>query len=241
MTYLSGANSEIGKLHFGGKAKDITDKVRKLHKKIIEQNKALAKKIGAGSKRMAKFKKGVDFKVFLKAMEHNVGGIAVRLLMLYKEKPTETKDFLSRFGDWAKIKTAINKGDHFHKFTAISGDEDGAETAAGNSTGQYVEAAKASVGIIQKIIQFFKKHKKNKSSDAQVLEDMNNSIEADKSIPKVDENGKELPATSDAENEAHEQGNEGGGFAKTSFFKNPIVLGVGAAAILGVVLLARKK
>jgi hypothetical protein len=70
---------------------------------------------------------------------------------------------------------------------------------------------------------------------------MNNSISADSSIPKVDENGKELPATSDPENQGHEQGNEGGSFAKSSIFKNPIVLGVGAAAILGVVLLARKK
>jgi len=254
MTYLNGLdeNSSLaGKGRFKKFAKHIGEKAEKLHKKIIAQNKALAKKIGAGVKRFAKIKKNVEFKVFLRSMEHNLGGIAVRLKQMYQEKPAETKQFLSTFGDWDKIKAAINKGDKHHKLQNIAGlgegeGEEGAGADAASQAGQYAEAGKQSVGIIKKIIAWFKKHKKNKAGDDALTDKMENSVGADSTIPKVDENGKELPSVEDPENAAHEQGKEGGEFAKGSSggfnFKNPYVIaGAAGVVLLGGYMLMKKK
>ena len=251
MTYLNGLEESqlSGKRKRKHKLKNLaqhlTNRATQLHKKIIEKNKALAKKIGAGIKRIANIKKNVQFKVFIKAVEKNVGGLAVRLKEMYKIKPTDTKKFLSTIGDWNKIKDAINKGDRHHKLQNIAGLGEG-EDSAGGQAGNYAEAAKQSVGIIAKIMEWFKKHKKNKGGDEKLVSDMQNSVDADSTIPKVDENGKELPAVEDPENAEHEQGKEGGVFAGqgksgNSLFSNPYIIAGGAALALGAVYLMTKK
>lgn len=247
MTYLNGIdeNSTIsGKGKFKKFAKHIGEKANKLHKKIIAKNKALAKKLGKGFKRFAKIGKNVEFKVFLRSMEHNLGGIAVRLKQMYIEKPAETKQFLSKFGDFEKIKNAINKGDKHHKLKNIAGL--GVAVPSVENAGEYAEAGKQAVGIIKKIIAWFKKHKKHKPDDDKLVGNMENSVDADHSIPKVDENGKELPAVEDPENKEHTQGKEGGEFATGKgdgmSFKNPLVIaGTAAVLLVGGYMLMKKK
>ena len=72
---------------------------------------------------------------------------------------------------------------------------------------------------------------------------MENSVDADKNIEKVDEKGKPLPASSDAEEHEHSKEdeasiNKGEG---TPFYKNPMVIGGIAVAALGVYFLTKKK
>lgn len=242
MTYLNGIDENSilnGKHRLKNFAHHISEKHHNLHKKIQAKNKELAKKLGAGLKRFAKIGKNVEFKVFIKSLEKNVGGISVRLKLMYKLRPEETKKFLSHFGDWNKIKEAINKGDKHHKLQNISGLVSGDEGTGGSGgqAEQYAEAAKQSVGIIKKIIAYFKKHKKAKKGDDALVNKMEASVDADSTIKKEDENGKELPAVQDPENAAHEQGKAGGDFGKDNTggfnFKNPLLIGGIAIVVLG--------
>jgi len=229
MTYLNGTNEcNCEKKGLGSlksffqkevaKAKHITDEARELHKRIIEKNKELARKVGAGVKRFAHIKKEVEFKAFIYALKHNVGDLAIRLKVEYKTHPNDVKNLLSQFGDWEKIKDAINAGDKHNRMKQISGMGDdagmdagmdagagsGSGSSGGGNAGQYAEYAKASVGIIQKIIEWFKKRKKDKQGDDKMVQDMQNSVNADSTIPKTDENGKVLPAVKDDANAMHE-------------------------------------
>jgi hypothetical protein len=61
---------------------------------------------------------------------------------------------------------------------------DGKMTAA-----QYEEYSKEAVGLIQKIIAWFKKRKADKAGDQESIDDMNNAVETDGDIPVADGDG----------------------------------------------------
>ena len=278
MAYMNGVNyrSNLGKnkkkliaSKVGKKKhtlKGLSDKVKKLHKKIIAKNKDLAKKLGKGLKRFAKIGKNAEFKAFIFALKHNVGGMAVMLKKAYEKHPTDTKNMLVRLsknGDWNKIKDALNKGDKHHKAKMISGLGEGEDSGGGDSQAkQYEEGAKASVGIIKQIIAWFKKRKADKQAKgekddmadigADVLKKaeevsvgMANSVDADSTIPKVDEKGDELPAHEDDENKGNEQGHSGTHEdiekKDTPFYKNPLVIGGALALGVGAYFMLKKK
>ena len=203
IAYLNGL-SEIGRSKGKGKAKKALSKIKKtskilnekrraLDKKIIAKHKELAKKVGAGVKRIAKIKKDVAVKAALLALEKNLLGLSTRLKVAYRVDPAAVKGLLSQFGTWEKFSAAINKGASSSAAISKYLGEDEAEAAGSDQTAQYAEAAKASVGIIQKIVEFFKKRKESKKGDSETVEAMANSVDADTTIPKVDENGKDLP------------------------------------------------
>lgn len=194
----------------------LTTKVKEKNKQIIEKNKALAKKIGAGVKRYARINKSVQERMFLKALEKNLLGLAVRLKAEYKIHPDQTKVFLSKFSSWDKIKNAINKGDIKNTMQRISGEGD----AEGMSNEQYAEMTKQSVGIIQQIINWFKERKKSKEGDQAVVDAMANSVDADSSITKYDEKGNPLPA----EPNDTGGGDTGAGDDETPFYKKPLIM-----------------
>lgn len=231
--------------------KKLDKKARERNKKIVEKHKKLAKKIGAGVKRIARISKNVQFKAFIHALEKNFMGLSTRLKQQFKIDPSGTRSFLSKFGDYEKIKNAINSGDKKTPVTlsgAIRRDsntgasywahlgEEGGE--GGGKAGEYAEATKQGIGIIAQIIAWFKKRKAEKSGDKETVEAMTDSVDADPEIPKVDENGKPLPAdTSGSGSGSGDDSGEG-----ESMLKNPYVIGglVLGAGVIGYMLLKKK-
>ena len=111
-----------------------------------------------------------------------------RIKAVYKTHPEDLKKFWANYGSWTDLTTAVNKG------TKIGAKMSGDEGGGGMDAQQYEEATKASVGIIQQIIEFFKKRKEKKNKeqemqDKQAVDNMTASINNDVDIPKVDENG----------------------------------------------------
>ena len=115
---------------FTKKVKALDSKRRADHKKIIEKQKTLARKIGAGIKRIAKVPQSLAFKKFIFALEHNFMDLASRLKIEYTKSPAETKRFLSSLGDWNKIQNAINKGDK--KMPSILGEGESGGSGSGD-------------------------------------------------------------------------------------------------------------
>lgn len=244
MAYLNGDDEAAtinGKGKLKKKVKALSEKAKKRHKKIIEKQKALAKKLGRGLKRFARISKGMQQKRFIFALEHNFLKLATRLKAEYMKHPDEVKKHLSQFGDVQKFIAAINKGEK--RGATISGEE---------NTEKYAEYAKQGVGIIKKIIEWFKKRKKGKETaedKAQAAEDdkqvqaMENSVDADKNIEKVDEKGQTLPASPDAEEHEHSKEDSAakGSGESTPFYKNPMMLGAVAVAAVGIYLVTKKK
>lgn len=244
MAYLNGDDFATinGKGKLKKKVKALTEKAKKRHKKIIEKQKAMAKKLGRGLKRFARISKGMQEKRFIFALEHNFLKLATRLKAEYIKHPDEVKKHLSQFGDVKKFLAAINKGE-----------TRGAVISGGDNSEKYAEYAKQGVGIIKKIIEWFKKRKKGKETEedkAQAAEDdkqvksMEDSVDADKNIEKVDEKGKTLPAAPEAEEHEHSKEDPAakgsGDKEETPFYKNPMVIG-GAVAAAAVIYFATKK
>lgn len=261
--YLNGVDtSYLGKSkksHKGGiknfskKVKALDKKRQEQHRKIIEKQKLLARKAGAGVKRIAKIPTSLMFKKLLFALEHNVMQLSTRLKVEYQKSPAETKAFLSTLGNYSQIAAAINKG---AKGAAIKGvikkgdyqgqckcrdgnwakeccsqksnigeDETGAD-AGGGEAAKYEEYSKETVGIIQKIIAWFKKRKADKATDKAKVDAMAASVDADANIPKVDENGKPLP---------NDETSEDNSASEASMFsgKTGMILGVGLLGAAG--------
>lgn len=70
------------------------------------------------------------------------------------------------------------------------GSGDGQMTAA-----QYEEYSKEAVGLIAKIIAWFRKRKADKAGDAAIEPDLTGAVDTDPHIPVVDENGDILPTS----------------------------------------------
>lgn len=233
VAYLSGIGkvkrrSTKGKFveKFSKKVKALDSKRREDHKRIIEKQKILAKKIGAGIKRIAKVPQGLAFKKFLFALEHNFMDLASRLKIEYKKNPAETKKFLSTIGDWSKIANAINKGDK--KMASIMGEGEDS-SGSGDQSKQYAEYTKESVGIIKQIIEWFKKRKADKKGDQATVDAMADSVDADANIPKTDENGNPLP-----NDETSEDNSASGSGDNTMLY-----VGLGVAVVGGYMLLKK--
>lgn len=254
MTHLSGLNdAELGRKKRGGglfsKAKDkaskVKEAVKKEDKKRKEKFKAVkkkhdeflkkqGKKIETGvKKRFAHIKKDVAVKVFLNSVAKNYLNLATRIKAVYKTHPEDLKKFWANFGAWQDLTTAVNKGTKIGAY--MSGEEDG----GGDQAKQYEEGAKQSMGIIMQIIEFFKKRKAEKNAkqdaeDSQAISNMEASVMADPTIPKVDENGN--PVKADEEKGENAQESDSGKpqedlpFLQTTTGK--VTLGLGVAGVL---------
>ena len=120
-----------------------------------------------------------------------------------KEADESFNHFAKRLANYSRAKNSykvrlkefLNKG-------RLSGDEEAGEEGTGAGAGgqaeQTAENVKQGVSLIQKIMAFFKKRKEDKKGDAETVQAMANSVDADPNIPKVDENGKVLPVPEEA-------------------------------------------
>ena len=248
IAYLSGLGKPKKK-PFGGKGKKALDKLKatgktlnekrkELDKKIIAKHKEMAKKIGAGVKRIAKIRKDVAVKSAIKALEKNLMGLATRLKKTYAKDPNAVKMLFKPLGDWEKFKNAINKGDT--QTPAILSGYMG-EGEGGGDAEKYAEATKQGIGIIKQIIDFFKKRKESKAGDNETVEAMENSVDADPTIDKVDENGTKLPVSDEAKeiNKADEKA--GKDEAAGLMSNKPLLYGGIAVAVVGAYFLLKKK
>jgi hypothetical protein len=177
--------------------------------------------------------------------------MSTRLVNEYFKNRVETVAFLKSLGDYNKLKAAINKGSKKGTLGAkpanyrchdaqgftyysqtpcaeVHGEESGGESG-GTTAAQYEEYTKQSVGLIQQIIAWFKKRKADKAGDAAGVDAMTDAVDADSDIEKVDENGRPLPDSDEAE------AGSGPGTAGGSILKSPILWGglaVGAYFLL---------
>lgn len=230
---------------FSKKIKALDEKRKQQHRKIVAQQKALAKRAGLGVKRIAKIPKGLAFKKLLFALEKDVFGISTRLVAEFTKSPFDTKAFLSTLGNYEKLKAAINKGSKKGSLGYKTTNPDyqgqckcgnqnvwateccqksvhGGELGEGQPTAaQYEEYAKQSVGLIQQIIAWFKKRKADKAGDKEAVDTLTDAVDADSDIEKVDENGNPLPDSDDAE-AGSGAGTAGGGM---EILKSPILWG----------------
>jgi len=128
---------------------------------------------------------------------------------------------------------------NFLKKGSLSGDEDGA--GSGGEAEATAEAVKQGVGLIKKIIEFFKKRKEGKAGDDELVEGMGNSVDADPNIEKTDENGKVLPVPQEAKDidKIDKEGAEekGGGLMDN---KALLIGGVLALAVGGYFIIKKK-
>ena len=140
-----------------------------------------------------------------------------------------------------RLKAFLTKG-------RLSGDEEAGEEGTGAGAGgqaeQTAENVKQGVSLIQKIMAFFKKRKEDKKGDAETVQAMANSVDADPNIPKVDENGKELPVPAEAKEidkvdkaTGKEEKTDGGGLMSNK----PLLIGGALALVVGGYLLMKKK
>jgi len=225
---------------FSKKIKALDEKRKLQHRKIIAEQKALAKRAGLGLKRIAKIPKGLAFKKLLFALEKDVFGMATRLTAEFRKSPVETANFIKTLGDYNQLKNAINKGSksgslgakpanyrchdsqgHTYYSQTPCAEVHGDEESGGTTAAQYEEYTKQSVGLIQQIIAWFKKRKADKAADKAGVDAMADAVDADSDIEKVDENGRPLPDSEDAEAGSGE-GTAGGGM---EILKSPILWG----------------
>ena len=130
-------------------------------------------------------------------MSRSLRGMPMKPMRPIKEQGETNEFFAQRLNNYSKrnnkykelLKDYLNKG-------KLSGDEDGA--GAGGEAEATAEAVKQGVGLIKKIIEFFKKRKEGKAGDDELIEGMGNSVDADPNIDKTDENGKVLPVPQEA-------------------------------------------
>lgn len=130
-------------------------------------------------------------------MSRSLRGMPMKPMRPIKEQGETNEFFAQRLNNYSKrnnkykelLKDYLNKG-------KLSGDEDGA--GAGGEAEATAEAVKQGVGLIKKIIEFFKKRKEGKAGDDELVEGMGNSVDADPNIDKTDENGKVLPVPQEA-------------------------------------------
>jgi hypothetical protein len=129
----------------------------------------------------------------------------------------------------------------FLKKGTLSGDDEGA--GSGGEAEATAEAVKQGVGLIKKIIEFFKKRKEGKAGDDELVEGMGNSVDADPDIIKTDENGKVLPASQEAKDinkidkEEAETEEKGGGLMDNK----ALLIGGAVAVVVGGYLLLKNK
>ena len=168
-------------------------------------------------------------------------GMPVKPMRPIKEEGETFEFFAQRLNNYSKrnikykedLKNYLNKG-------RLSGDEEGA--GAGGEAEATAEQVKQGVGLIKKIIEFFKKRKEGKAGDDEVIEGMGNSVDADPDIEKTDENGKPLPVPQEAKDinkidkETAEE-EKGGGIMNNK----PLLIGGVAAALIGGYFLLKKK
>lgn len=242
-------NSELGRVKRGsGKKliKKLTDAKKKENEKIKKafldakkKHDALLKKglVSAvkNVKKFAHIKKDVAVKSFLWSVSKNYMGLADRLKDANKTHHTDLLKFWGAFGSFDDLAKAVNKGSKKGAtFSGVNYRSDrsnlnssymGEEGGSGDQAKQYEEGAKASVGIIKQILDFFAKRKKDKQAgDDQSVSTLEDAVANDPSIPKVDASGNPIP-------EGSGEGS-GEGDDETPFYKKPLVI-VSAVGLVG--------
>jgi hypothetical protein len=233
MAYLQGEDLSI----VNGRKKLFKSKEKRKEKKTARKEKRAVKKTARKEKRTKikdKIKKGLKVvgKVgltparagFLLAVNLNMLKIAKRLEQAYKKKPDEIKKFWDKFGgNWDKLKSAINKGAKAN----INGTTPESELGFDPATDTAIASA---TPIIIAVIKLIKGLKTDKSGDdAEDTSGVNKLADAlatdpDSKVVTKDEEGKEEE------------------IGAKPFYKNPIVVGGLALAVLaGGYLLTKKK
>ena len=158
---------------------------------------------------------------FLLAVDLNLLKLAKRLEQAYNKHPDQIKKFWDKFGgNWDKLKKAINKGAKAN-INGIKPSEIGFTAAA---------AISSATPIIIAVVKLFKGLKTDKAGDdkedTKGLKDLGDELLTgdNSNVVTRDENGKEE--------------NVHGG---TPFYKNPMVLGIGAVALIGGYMLMKKR
>ena len=177
---------------------------------------------------------------FVPKMSRSLRGMPVMPKMIEPQGNTESMSsfkarnrlYREQLGKYRRdLKTFMKKG-------ALSGDEDGA--GSGGEAEATAEAVKQGVGLIKKIIEFFKKRKEGKAGDDELIEGMGNSVDADPNIEKTDENGKVLPVSQEAKDidKIDKEGaEEKGGIMSNT----PLLIGGALALAVGGYFLLKKK
>jgi len=250
MNYMNGVidNAELGKIKKGsGKKliKKLTDAKKKENEKIKKafldakkKHDALLKKglVSAvkNVKKFAHIKKDVAVKSFLWSVSKNYMGLADRLKDANKSHHADLVKFWGAFGSFQDLANAVNKGSKKGAtFSGVNYRSDrsnlnssymGEEGGSGDQAKQYEEGAKASVGIIKQILDFFAKRKKDKQAgDDQSVSTLEEAVNDDPSIPKVDASGNPI---------AEGSGEGSGDTEETPFYKKPLVI-VSAVGLVG--------
>jgi len=172
-------------------------------------------------------------------MSRSLRGMPVKPIRPVREAG-ETNDFFQqRLNNYARKNTKYKEllKDYLKK-GALSGDEDGA--GSGGDAEATAETVKQGVGLIKKIIEFFKKRKEGKAGDDELIEGMGNSVDADPNIEKTDENGKVLPVSQEAKDidKIDKEGaEEKGGIMSNT----PLLIGGALALAVGGYFLLKKK
>ena len=148
----------------------------------------------------------------------------------FRRKQNQYRGLMRKYN--SDLANFLNKG-------KLSGDEEGA--GSGGEAEATAEAVKQGVGLIKKIIEFFKKRKEGKAGDDELVEGMGNSVDADPDITKTDENGKVLPASQEAKDinkiDKEEAEEKGGGLMDNK----ALLIGGALAVAVGGYLLLKKK
>jgi len=211
MAYLNGELSVIN----GRKER----KEKRKDKRAVRRTK-IKEKLKKGLKVVGKVGLAPARAGFLLAVDLNVLKLAKRLEQAYKKHPDEIKKFWDKFGgNWDKLKSAINKGAKAN-INGIKPSEMGSAAAAISSA----------TPIIIAVVKLFRGLKTDKAGDdkedTKGLKDLGDELLTgeDSNVVTRDENGKEE--------------NVHGG---TPFYKNPMVLGIGAVALIGGYMLMKKR
>jgi hypothetical protein len=173
-------------------------------------------------------------------MSRSLRGMPVKPIRPIKEQGESDEHFGKRMNSFRlryyKYRELLQE---FLKKGALSGDEEGA--GSGGEAEATAEAVKQGVGLIKKIIEFFKKRKEGKAGDDELIEGMGNSVDADPNIDKTDENGKVLPVPQEAKDidKIDKEGAEekGGGLMDN---KALLIGGVLALAVGGYFIIKKK-
>ena len=125
-------------------------------------------------KKFAHIKKDIAVKSFLWSVSKNYMGLADRLKDANKSHHADLVKFWGAFGSFQDLANAVNKGSKKGAtFSGVNYRSDrsnlnssymGEEGGSGDQAKQYEEGAKASVGIIKQILDFFAKRKKDKQA-----------------------------------------------------------------------------
>jgi len=246
MAYLNGMNSNDN-AQINGWFKDVVNKVEGAVKDAVNNVEATAKNVVTAVKNglpvVAKIGLAPARVAFLGAVKINLLKLAKRLAQLYSSSPQAKQElqdlWVKKFkGEWSALRQAINQGANTsingakYKAGDIVGGQvlgtDGVwhDIKKGAQIGVAYEAILAAASpIIVAIIGLFSKHKSDKAGDTK--DDLKAITDATNVLLDPNQNVATITTGADTK--------------ETPFYKNPIVLGIGAVALVGGIYMYSKR